>query len=102
MDEKFTPGPWRRWSLPFVDSIEVRTECLETTVAILDGSCFNANANSRLISAAPDMYSVLSSLEWVESCEYFAPYCPRCGHYKPKHADYCEIQAALKKVRGEQ
>lgn len=92
MDEKFTPGPWRRWGLPFIDSIEVRTECLDTTVAILDGSCWNANANSRLITAAPDMYAALNRM-----CRNAI----ELGHCVVADCHDCPTMAVLKKARGE-
>ena len=58
-----------------------------------------------LIAAAPDLYAVLSAVEWVEDSDNYGDrwmYCPCCKNNPDVgHAAGCSLAAALKKARGE-
>ena len=93
MSEKFTPGPWEVIGAEFTE----HGACYE----IVMPENVISKANACLIAAAPEMYELLTNIEWCDSGEYHLPYCPCCGNYDDKHADDCKLQEVLKKARGE-
>jgi hypothetical protein len=103
--ENFTQGEWRA-------EIEDHSFCdtgdYITTFGIVTGKnqsiaeCFDtgkineeeAEANCHLISAAPNMYRVLSGICGEKSA--------RCCNYAPESCKVCSIKKALEKARGEE
>lgn len=68
-----TPGPWRAWQPRGDESVPVRTDGLGITIAYVhQGAVTDAQANARLIAAAPEMYDELRT----------SP-CPRPANCRP-------------------
>ena len=65
-----------------------------------------AEANARLIAAAPDLLALVEQVEWLEVDEGLQgdfDMCPICyGIRQEGHADGCKLQATLARVRGEE
>ena len=91
-----TPGPWK------VLGEDVVLECNEKEVVAwvgdIDGQMIN---NAHLIAAAPEM---LEALEEVVALTENLPVCPFCScvlDHRPDCLSH-EIEAAIKKARGEE
>ena len=91
-----TPGPWK------VLGEDVVLECNEKEVVAwvgdIDGQMIN---NAHLIAAAPDM---LEALKEVVALTENLPVCPFCScvlDHRPDCLSH-EIEAAIKKARGEE
>ena len=90
----FTPGPWKVQDEQLSPASEKRgftivTESFDVVSGFL---AIRREADAQLISAAPDMYEVISELE--ESSSYWSEYDVPIGIV-------ARILAALKKARGE-
>lgn len=98
-EEKFTPGPWVYESEDGFYS--------EIIGANGDTVCVFAEdpekvADVDLMEAAPDLYAALSAVEWVEDVNIAVRFCPGCKKYEALgHFPRCNLNAALKKARGE-
>lgn len=63
MTSKHTPGPWVAWQPRADESVPVRTGGLGITIAYVhQGAITNAEANARLIAAAPEILQALEDL----------------------------------------
>lgn len=105
---KHTPGPWLvenegdgTWTVwtrqPHIGSLaHVQDEDIN--------GLFPAEANARLMAAAPDMLSVLKAVEWNGPyVGYAAAVCPSCDAYRSDnkgHRKDCELAAAIAKAEG--
>ena len=100
MSAKFTPGPWHASYSKF-SQVKAANGAIVATCNRLS-NLVNLQANANLIAAAPDLFSVLDILEWVDGPDGGPPFCPICGqdidHW---HRDGCRLNDALKKARGE-
>jgi hypothetical protein len=66
-----TPGPWKAWQPRGDESVPVRTDGLGITIAYVhQGAVTDAQANARLIAAAPDLLiAVQRCLNFIEGTE---------------------------------
>ena len=85
---KASPGPWR-WGWVDSDGDEGATDSLHDGNANPMGfynegmrSNPSREGNRTLIRLAPDMASILRSLEWSHCSESWGPACPVCGGHK--------------------
>jgi hypothetical protein len=106
---KFTPGPW--WNESGVIHAkdkhwtpESHSCCHPASVQDVD-SWDESEANAQLISAAPDMYTLLKRIEFsgrsFDGREYNAC-CPICHTpiWVKTHKPDCQLEATLKKAEG--
>ena len=104
MREKFSSGPWKVDPPIGAEHTEVRDND-GRRIAVVAGSypmrAKTEDANAHLIAAAPEMYEILSHLEWIDDSDYHLPSCPCCRRHAKTHADDCKLHAALEKARGE-
>jgi len=115
-DSQYTPGPWHVDGTPGYEALEVVARGRRVARALYGhGSEDNeADANARLIAAAPDLLAALEAVEWARTCEtathpvtgeiaYIYPtICPWCkARMQMGHYDDCQRQAAIAKARGE-
>ena len=100
-----TPGPWQA-----VRSLDGKIRYIAEThwgplMAIEFAHSYyrdvpeEAEANARLIAAAPELLAVLEKLEWIPQEEGMR--CPSCGGWKSSgvHLPACALQAALVKAK---
>jgi hypothetical protein len=101
---KFTPGPWEVSSDGHAIESKQKNDAKHLHIAnILQRNGMDENeviANSTLISAAPDMYTVLKSIEWISA---YPTLCPCCRERKTEngwygHSSDCQLAAALRKA----
>lgn len=99
--EKFMPGPWevipadeanRRIT---ISAKRAKKYSSLGPIAIVCKRRKSSRANAALIAAAPDMYFMLKSI--LDDCEI----CTACAHYPGDITPRQQIEAVLKKARGE-
>ena len=94
MSAKFTCGPWS--SCVIGGAFEIEAE----SVSIARMYSFNAEANSRLIIAAPMLYEALEEVQWWGTVK--DQICAFCGRSKESgHDESCIVGNALRAARGE-
>lgn len=100
-NENFTPGPWipvRHGEDIYTWTIRGNDEIKDHSLAVVGVGAVNFKrdeANMHLIAAAPDMYSMLKSI--LDDCEI----CTACANYPGDITPRQQIEAVLKKARGE-
>ena len=110
-ESKFTKGPWKAGKNPYMTTVldghegkaiyqddennphHLAWANAENADGDLDME--TALANASLIAAAPEMYEMLKSL--LDDCEI----CTACAHYPGEITPRQQIEAVLKKARGE-
>ena len=92
MAEKWTPGPWVQFIYDGLLSILPAGRPGEVAQVWVEDGLPNAEANARLIAAAPELYAALSDLVYAIAC----------NELMPESVSYLrEARAALAKARGE-
>ena len=93
-EDKFTPKPWYVDANGMNYTVWVKGKFRDIMIAQVD-YLYDAN----LISAAPDMFEVIESVEWINHEKDGFPYCPCCGHFKVNgHHKDCKLDAVLRKA----
>jgi hypothetical protein len=111
-----TPGPWRIYG-PQPDTLGGRHLTIlagtgkarfgVADIRIIDpNDALEASANATLIVAAPEMLSMLETLEWGGQVDHpqggTEDGCPYCGAAKRwGHVPDCKLAALLAKARGD-
>lgn len=93
----FTPGPWRvgeRSNGHGIDVCRAIGAPVRVLIAHVSTNRNNAEANARLIAAAPDLYAALRKVQYGGE----AGSCPECGG-RP-HMELCDLAAAIAKAEG--
>ena len=100
-EPKWTPGEWQAMPEPSAQGLWMVV--VEAGDLIADTTSHEPDAH--LIAAAPQLYAALKAVEWrgskrvgpdVDEC------CPTCEAYPEHgHAADCQLNAALRKARGE-
>lgn len=61
-----------------------------------------AEANARLIAAAPDLLAACKAVEWIYMPRTLELRCPKCGRRIDNgHAPDCQLAAAIRAAEGE-
>ena len=102
MTEKFTPGEWRVQRYKDDPNFNLYNYLIVETVAdeplgiaaMYQRNDIESEANAALISAAPEMYRMLSGICLEKSAQI-------CK-YAPESCKVCQIRKALKHARGEE
>ena len=65
MNAKHTPGPWRRYFVPYTGQHQIRDEAEEIVIAVIPTKARHEVANAHLIAAAPDLLAACVEAEDV-------------------------------------
>lgn len=94
-----TPGPWRIGDVRANGEVLIHGDRQIVASAIQGHREYTAEANARLIAAAPDLLDALEELRrWFD--DNVSTYEPHCS---PEYAEMWErVRKAISKARGEQ
>ena len=101
--KKWTPGPWKVEKLSYDSRLHcVFTKTGDSVFVARTAFAPGSEANAHLISAAPDLYEALKSVEWNGFSHDESPYtCPCCSREKYLgHASDCKLAVAFSKAEG--
>lgn len=106
MSAPWTPGPWNQ----IVKLTGFTAVGGKTLIARVFSTAFrdaeNEKANAQLVSAAPDLYAALESIQWgndeIGNDDEVYHLCPECDRSEVRgHQADCSVGNALAKARGE-
>lgn len=89
-----TPGPWKLQATRTVLGKCFTGEWKEVVSRVRGGSPGEADANTRLIAAAPELFGVVCGIACFETCDV----CPICSGYP--HREDCALIALISRAQG--